>query len=273
MISRPKLGVCTWTFGDLPLAQIASRLAELQFDGVELLGDLAGYAEEKISATAVKQIFSEHSLEIFSLTPANVDLAHPDTAVRQQAIDYYLQLLDFAAELGKPLISVHGFVGRVSPISTMAEETRLLETAVRQIAQRAQENNLQLVFEVLNRYESHLINTAEQALDFVNQAGMPNVGVLLDAYHMNIEEQDAAGAIRQVGERLWLYHMADSNRQAIGRGHIKLGDQLWALEDIGYSGPIIFEMTAPGPNPFTPIKDENSLNWLETYLRESRSWF
>ena len=257
----------------MPLGQIASRLAELQFDGVELLGDLAGFAELNLSPTVVKQIFSEHDLEIFSLTPANVDLAHPETAVRQQAIDYYLQLLDFAAELGQTLILVRGFVGRVRPITTIVEEMLRLETAVQQIAKRAQEYDLRLVFEVLNRYESYLINTAVQAVGFINRIDSGNVGVLLNAYHMNIEEKDAAGAIRYVGERLWLYHMADSNRQAIGRGHIKLGDQLWALEDIGYAGPLIFEMTAPGPSPFTPIKDEKALNWLETYLKESRSWF
>ena len=102
---------------------------------------------------------------------------------------------------------------------------------------------------------------------------MPNVGVLLDAYHMNIEEQNGATAIRTVGDKLWLYHLADSNRQGLGRGHTKFGDQLWALEDIEYDGPIIFECTAPGPNPFTPIKDDDSLMWLETYLRESREMF
>jgi sugar phosphate isomerase/epimerase len=90
---------------------------------------------------------------------------------------------------------------------------------------------------------------------------------------MNIEEQDAGAAIRSVGDRLWLYHMADSNRQGIGRGHTKLGLHLWGLEDIGYTGAIIFECVAPGANPFAPIKDEHSLMWVETYLQESRSWF
>lgn len=252
----------------MPLAQVAQRLVNLRFDGVELLGDLSRY-----SAAEAAQILQDHGLKLFSITPDNVDLAHPDTVVRQQAIDYYLQLLDFAAELGRPLVSCHGFVGRVEPVSTMAEERELLVTAVRQIAQRAQKQNLRLVFEVLNRYETHLIHTAAEALAFVQDVNVPNVGILLDAYHMNIEEQNGAEAIRTVGDKLWLYHLADSNRQGLGRGHTKFGDQLWALEDIGYGGPIIFECTAPGPNPFTPIKDENSITWLETYLRESRDMF
>lgn len=262
-----RLGVCTWTFGSLPLTEIARRLNKLGFDGVELMGDLELY-----EAAEAAQVLQDYGLAAFSLTPENVDLAHPDTATRSKAIDYYLSLLDFAAELGGPLVSCHGCVGRVRPVGTLAEERALLVSAVRQIAERAGELSLRLVLEVLNRYEAHLLNTAAQALEFVAEVGADNVGILLDAYHMNIDEADPAVALRQVEERLWLYHAADSNRQGIGRGHTDFGAQLAALADIGYSAPIILECTAPGPDPFTAIKDEDSLAWLETYLQESRSW-
>jgi sugar phosphate isomerase/epimerase len=128
------------------------------------------------------------------------------------------------------------------------------------------------VIEALNRYESHLLNTAAEVSAFVTEVGSDHVGILLDAYHMNIEEADPAAALRLAGERLWLYHAADSNRQGIGRGHTDLGAQLAALVDIGYAGPIILECTAPGPDPFAAIKDEQSLAWVETYLQESRAW-
>jgi len=129
-----------------------------------------------------------------------------------------------------------------------------------------------MAMEVLNRYEAHLLNTAVEAVEFVGDVGSGSLGILLDAYHMNIEEADPAEAIRCAGDRLWLYHAADSNRQGIGRGHTDFQAQMAALSDAGYVGPIILECTAPGPNPFTPIKDESSLDWLETYLRESRAW-
>lgn len=260
-----RLGVCTWTFGDLPLGEIARRLEALGYEGVELMGDLARYR-----AAEAAQILSDHGLAIFSLTPENVDLAHPDEAVRRRAIDYYLRLLDFAAGLDHPLVSCHGLVGRVRAVTTGAEEYDLLLRSVRQIAGRAQSLNLRLVMEVLNRYEAHLINTAAEAVRFVADVGAGNVGLLLDAYHMNIEEADPAAALRLAGERLWLYHAADSNRQGIGRGHTDFGAQLIALAEVGYAGPIILECTAPGPDPFTATKDEHSLSWLETYLHESR---
>ena len=271
-MSNHQLGVCTWTFGPLPLVEIAQRLGRLSYDGVELMGDLTAYPAGEGGGFAPGRILADNGLVAFSLTPDNVDLAHPDPTVRGQAVDYYLQLLDFAVELGKPLVSCHGFVGRVRPLSSLAEERQLMLEAVGQIADRAKSYDLRLVFEVLNRYESHLVNTGQEALAFIDDLARENVGVLLDVYHMNIEEADPAEALRQAGSKLWLYHAADSNRQAVGRGHTDFEGQLDALGDIGYQGPIILECTAPGPDPFTPVKGEDYLDWLESYLRESRDF-
>jgi D-psicose/D-tagatose/L-ribulose 3-epimerase len=267
MEQRTGLGVCTWLFGEMPLAEIARRVQGLGFDGVELMGDL-----EQYSAAEAARIMRDHGLAVFSLTPADVDLAHPDPGIRSTAVDYYLRLLDFASELDHPLVSCHGLVGRVRAITTQAEERAVFVEAVRKIGERANTLGLRLVMEVLNRYEAHLINTSAEAVQFVADVAVDSVGILLDAYHMNIEEASPADAIRQAGKRLGLYHVADSNRQGIGRGHTDFGAQLATLSDIGYQGPIILECTAPGPDPFAAIKDEGSLAWLETYLRESRAW-
>jgi sugar phosphate isomerase/epimerase len=266
MTSRRPLGVCTWTFGNLPLNDIARRIAKLGYNGVELMGNLQAY-----QAAEANQILQNHNLQIFSLTPDNVDLAHPDSAVRAKATDYYLRLLDFAAALGQPLVSCHGYVGRVRPLNNLAQEKQLFVRSVQTIAERAQTLKLRLVIEVLNRYEAHLVNTAAQAADFLAKVGAENVGILLDAYHMNIEESDPAEAIRLAADRLWLYHAADSNRQGIGQGHTNFNAQLTALSDINYRGPIIIECTAPGPDPFTPIKTKDSIKQLETCLQESRA--
>jgi len=267
MTDQHKLGVCTWLFGDLALPEIARRIQALGFDGVELMGDLKNYEPAETA-----RILGDHGLEVLSLTPDNVDLAHPDAGIRSAAIDYYLRLLDFAAALDHPLVSCHGLVGRVRAIASQEEERGLFVSAVRQIADRGQALGLRLVMEVLNRYEAHLLTTAAETLEFVADVGAANLGILLDAYHMNIEEADPAEALRRAGKRLGLYHAADSNRQGIGRGHTDFRAQLSALAEIGYKGPIILECTAPGPDPFTAIKDAESRTWLETYLRESREW-
>lgn len=266
------LGACTWPFGDLSLADIARRLRTLGFDGVELMGDLDRYESREVSV-----ILRDQGLSVFSLTPGDVDLAHPKPEIRSRAIDYFLRLLDFAAAIGHPLVACHGLVGRIRPVVGTSQdlERAVFVDAARQIAERAQTMGLRLVMEVLNRYESHLLNTAAEAVQFVKDLlalGADNVGILMDAYHMNIEEANPAQALRLAGDHLWLYHAADSNRQAIGRGHTDFTSQMAALAAVGYAGPIILECTPPGLDPFRSIKGPDSLDWLETYLRESREW-
>jgi D-psicose/D-tagatose/L-ribulose 3-epimerase len=262
-----KIGSCTWMFGDLRLDDIVQRLQVLGFDGVELMGDLSLYRPAEAGRT-----LAAYGLQVLSLTPADVDLPHPDAQVRQQALDYYYKLLDFAAALDRPLVGCHGCVGRIRAISSQAKEYELFVEGVRQVAERARPMGLRLAIEVLNRYEAHLLNTAAQALEFVADVGADNVGLLLDAYHMNIEEADPAAALRQAGDHLYLYHVADSNRQAVGRGHTDFPAQIRALRDAGFTGPIVIECAAPGPDPFTAIKGPDSLPWLETYLGESLRW-
>lgn len=262
------LGVCTWTFGTRPLSKIAKRVADIGLDGVELLGELKAY-----TAVQAKQILADHNLTAYSLTPENVDLTHPDSAVRRQAIDYFYRLIDFAAELGNPLVSCHGLVGRVAPLATQAEEDEWLVSGVQQVADRAAQNGLKVVFEVLNRYETHQVRTGREALSLLDTVQRDNVALLMDAYHMNIEEADPAAALRTVGNRLGLYHAADSNREGVGRGHTDFAAQTAVLRLINYDGPIIFECTPPGPNPFTPSKGDEDWEWLELFLRESSNYF
>ncbi len=258
-----KLGACTWIFGDTPLEEVAHGLSRLGYDGVELLGDPQGYPPQE-----ARRILSDHGLEAFSLTPLDVDLAHPDPEVRRRALDYYLGLLDYAAELGAGVVSCHGRVGRVRPIASQAEEEKLFLEGVAHLAARAEGLGLRVALEVLNRYESHLLNTAAQALAVVEEVGSPALGVLLDTYHMNIEEADLPWTIRLVGGWLQLFHVADSNRRGVGRGHIPFPELLSALEGIGYRGPLIVECTAPGPDPFTPVKGPG---WEEAVWGEVRA--
>jgi D-psicose/D-tagatose/L-ribulose 3-epimerase len=259
-----RYGVCNWIFGDQPLAEIAARLKGLGYDGVELAGNL-----ERYDAQEVKNVLADHGLAVLSLTPENVDLAHPDKGVRQKAVDYYLPLLDFASAVGDPVVCCHGAVGRIRAVSDYEQEWAFFVDGVRQIAARAQERGLRIAMEVLNRYEAHLLNTAQEALRFLKEVGHRNVGMLLDAYHMNIEEADLRSAIWAAKDRLLLFHVADSNRQAVGRGHTDFRGIMHTLRDIGYEGPVILECTAPGPDPFTPVKGPGWRKEAWGYVAES----
>ncbi|WP_461538605.1 sugar phosphate isomerase/epimerase family protein [Spongorhabdus nitratireducens] len=261
---RYETGVCTWTFGDLSLKEIFQRVSALGFDGVELHGDLQSF-----TPAYVRSLMDEHNLKVFSLTPDNVDIVHSDSVIRNKAMDYYRQLIDFAAELGNPVVSCHGDVGRVKALTSQEQEEALLVENVQILADYAADRNIRLVFEVLNRYESHLINRAGQAKALLKAVGRQNLGVLLDAYHMNIEEPSLAKAIKTTDNQLGLFHIADSNREGIGYGHTDFKAVFAALDDIGYRGPVIMETTARGPNPFTPVKGNAYLQQLEQFLQAS----
>ncbi len=262
-----RFGVCTWTFGDMPLDQIADTLAHLGYDGMELMGDLQAYRP-----AAVRAVCRQTGLAVLSLTPENVDLAHPDAAIRTAALDYYRRLIDFAHEVGCPIVSCHGAVGRVRAIASQEQEYGYLLGGVAALAPLAAQAGVRVAMEVLNRYESHLLNTAVQAVEFVQAVGHPSVGILLDAYHMNIEEADPAQAVERAGEHLFLFHVADSNRAALGLGHTDFPALAAALKKIGYKGDIIVECTAQGPDPFTPVKGGEWRAELIGYLRRSREY-
>ena len=259
-----RYGVCNWIFGDEDLAATAAFLSQAGFDGLELKGDLQLYRPADVTA-----VLDSHGLAVLSLTPEDVDLAHPEADVRAEALDYYLHLLDFAAAVGAPVVSCHGAVGRVRALSGQQEEYGYLLAGVQRIAARAAELDLRLAMEVLNRYESHLLNTAAQAVRFVADVGAPNVGILLDAYHMNVEEADLAAAILDAGPHLTLFHAADSNRQAVGRGHTDFLALIRALRRVGYDGDVIVECTAAGPDPFTPVKGPGWRDQVRRYAVES----
>jgi D-psicose/D-tagatose/L-ribulose 3-epimerase len=267
--SRPThpIAVCTWCFGDAPLADTLDRIVRVGADGVELAVD-----PYDVDPATVRRFLAERGLQLVSLTPPNVDIAHPDDAVRARAVAVYERLIDVGAQLGRPLVSCHGLVSRVAPLVSLEREREILAGAVRSIAAFARERGLRVVVEVLNRYESHLVNTAREALDLLERVGDDDVFVLLDAYHMHLEERDPAAALRAVGARLGLYHLADSNREGLGRGQVDVPRQLSALGDVGYRGPIVLECTAPGPNPFTAEKGEGFRDVLEAHLRDSVAW-
>ena len=112
---------------------------------------------------------------------------------------------------------------------------------LRQVAETAAGSGITLVLEVVNRYESNVLNTAAQAVEMCKRIGAENVKVHLDVYHMNIEESDIPSAIMETGPYLGYFHTGDSHRGYLGSGTIDLAGAFRALVRSGYAGPITFE--------------------------------
>lgn len=266
IFSRPKLGVALWTLGQIPLAESAPLIAEMKYDGVVL-----PFSQVEDSATTAKILLAK-GLACFALAPNPVDLAHPETAVRQPTIAHVEEVIETAVALQSPLVTVRNLPGRFRPISSADEERVLFETAVSHLATFAAERNIRLAVEVVNRYESFLCVKTDDTLAMIARLNQPNLGLTLSAFHMNLEEQDAAATMRTAGDKLALFYMADSNRQAIGQGHLKLGMHLWALEAMP-DVPVILECLPEDGDPFGAEVEGNGRANVLKQLKNSRSWF
>ena len=109
------------------------------------------------------------------------------------------------------------------------------------IAEKAKRENIAIGLEVVNRYETNLLNTGAEGVEMVKRIGSDNVCVHLDTYHMHIEESGLSNAIRACGDHLGYFHVGESHRGYLGSGNIDFQDIFRALAEISYSGPITFE--------------------------------
>jgi len=256
-------GLCIWTFGDIPLEEKCRLAKEIGVDGVEVQGDLKQDPQE------LANLLAKYELKVLSVTPTNVDISNINEDTRQKAVQYFLDLLSWAREIGANRICLHGEVGKIVGCGDHEKDWELVLNSTKTVMEKAEALQIEVVFEVLNRYENHQIVTSKEALRLIDAVNSPKLFVLLDAYHMNIEESNPVDALKTAGKKLGIYHVADSNRQAIGNGHADIKSQIAALHEIDYVGPIIMEMTAEGPNPFTPIKGENYLQVVIDYYKTS----
>ncbi|HEV7849611.1 MAG TPA: sugar phosphate isomerase/epimerase [Mycetocola sp.] len=113
--------------------------------------------------------------------------------------------------------------------------------ALSRLASRAEDLGIRLSLEVVNRYETNVMNTGRQALEFLDQVGHTNVSVHLDTYHMNIEESDQYTPVLDVGDRLGYVHIGESHRGYLGSGTVDFGSFFRGLARNGYDGPVVFE--------------------------------
>lgn len=248
-----------------------ARVAAAGYDGIELPGEPGRW-----DPAEVRRLLDRHRLAALALTASCMfpqtprDLAHPDPAIRAQAVRYMVDCLRFAADVGAPLIQMlPSGETRLAPVASRDEEWSWSVEAMRAAAREAERHAVRIAVEPLNRYEAYLVTTVQDALAYVADVGSPSVGITVDVFHANIEEAGIAGAIRAAASRLLHVHLADTNRQALGRGHLDLDAVTGALRDIGYGGSAVLEVTPPGPDPFRSIKDARSPAVLDEFLAES----
>jgi D-psicose/D-tagatose/L-ribulose 3-epimerase len=172
------------------------------------------------------------------------NLASADPAVRQAAVAFYTDLLERLDQLDIRTIGggIYSYwpIDYAQPIDKIGDWGRSVEQ-VRVVGQVARELGISYCLEVLNRFEGYLLNTAAEAVRFVDEVGLANVKVMLDTFHMNIEEDSFGAAIRLVGPRLGHFHTGETNRRVPGQGRIPWPEIAEALTDIAYTGAMVME--------------------------------
>ena len=164
----------------------------------------------------------------------------------EKAEEFLKQAVDLTADLGSTALSgaIYTNLGTLTGEPPSEEELDTVARVLKRVARYAADRDLQLGIEAVNRYESHLINLAEQLTDVLNTIDEPNVFAHLDTYHMNIEEKGFYEPIVKLGDKLKYIHLSESDRGTPGTGNVHWNEVFRGLHDIGYEGHLVMESFA-----------------------------
>lgn len=275
-----EIGVNTWVWTspltDAGVADLLRRIAGMGFDAVELPLENAG----DLDVAVVSEVLAETGLTpcvVGAMAPGR-DLVDADCVAATQ--DYLRACVDFAAGVGArtvcgPFYAATGRVWRMDADQRQAAYDDL-RTHLAPVVDHALAQGVRLGVEPLNRYETSLINTVDQALTALEPLLGDGLGLALDSYHLNIEERSSADAIRAAGPHLVHVQVCGSDRGAPGGDQTDWPAFVAALDEVGYGRPLVIEsFTADNASiataasiwrPLAPTQDELARDGL-SFLR------
>jgi D-psicose/D-tagatose/L-ribulose 3-epimerase len=226
---------------------VLGRVARAGYDVVEVAVEEAGALDPDLLRAAL----DEHGLDVIVIGfgTAGRDLSSGDAAERTAGLQYGRACVDLAAGAGARVLCgpLHSAVGKarvLDPGERRAERARAVE-GLREVAGYAGERGISVALEPLNRFENDMLNTVAQGLELCDAVGLENVGLLLDTFHMNVEEKHMGGALREAGERLLHFHASENDRGAPGSGHVNWHEVRDGLQAIGYDEVVSVESFVP----------------------------
>jgi len=226
-----------------PLEMTLKRIKKFGYESIEISGEPAQY-----DVKTTRALLKEHGIRCWgavTLTLGERNLAARDEGQRARSVDYVKSVITMVSELeGEIITLVPATVGKVVPDGTEEEEWKWVVEATKECFAHGKAKGVRIAVEPLNRFETYLFNRCAQALALAD-AVSPECGVCLDAFHLNIEEEDMYEAIRLAGKRLFDFHIADNNRFAAGLGQLDWPKIIGTLKEIGYDGALTNEFVAP----------------------------
>ncbi len=227
-----------------------AKAKDCGFDAVEI----SLVSGPDIDIHQIRETLDRLGLDVFCSMglPLDKDITSPDKAIQRAGIEYLKQCAETASRLGSPVLCGLPYVPWLHfPNTTdLVPYRERSAEAMRTVAATAGDLGITICTEVINRFETYLFNTVAEGMQYLEMIGHSAVKLQLDTYHMNMEEDDIPGAIRQAGARIGHFHCADSNRKLPGRGHIDWHSVKSALDEVGFQGPLVIE-TFPNPKAET----------------------
>ena len=242
-----EIGVNTWVWTspltDASLPDLLARIAAMGFDAVELPLESAG----DLTVPGVVDALAGTGLTPYvvgAMAPGR-DLVDTDPETVAATQDYLRACVDLAAGIGAtavcgPFYAATGRVWRMDAAQREAAYAQLRESLA-PVVEHAAAHGVRLGIEPLNRYETSLVNTVDQALTALGPLLGDALGLALDTYHLNIEERSSAAAVRTAGEHLAHVQVCGSDRGAPGGDQTDWQALVAALDEVGYAGPLNIE--------------------------------
>ena len=213
-----------------------AKAAALGYDAVEVFAPNA----DAIPVDELKALTAEHNLKVAAVGTGGGWVIHkwhlcqPDAASRENAKNFIRAIIDAGAQLGAPAI-IGSMQGRFEGEVSKEQALDWLREALNDLGEHAKAAGVPLIYEPLNRYESNLLNRAEDAVAFLETLETDNIVFLADLFHMNIEEANIADGLRTYGRHIGHVHFVDSNRRPAGCGHMDYAPIAAALKEVGYA--------------------------------------
>ena len=239
-----KYGINTllWTAAfDTSHLDLLPKFKEQGFDGVEI----ARFNFDGFPAAEIRKALERNALEctFCSALTGQTSLIADTPAGRRAAQDFLIHGIETAAELGAKI-----FVGPFcSPVGYLPgrrrtnDEWKRAVDGLKYLGDILARHNVVLVIEPLNRFETYFLNTAEDGVRLCEEIRHPNMGILADTFHFNIEEKNIGDSFRRLGKHLKHVHTCENDRGIPGSGHVEWDDVLSALADMNYEGWVVIE--------------------------------
>ncbi len=211
------------------------------FDGVEL----PLFHPAQFAANAIQRGLQDNGLEctICSVLTPGLNMTVADADVRQRTVDHMKACAEKAAEVGAKIIAgpLYSPVGLMTGVRRTTEEWQRVVDCYHQLGDTLTNTGVTIAIEPLNRFETYFLNTATDAARLCDEINHPNVGILFDTFHANIEEKSIADGYRTAGKHLKHVHTCENDRGIPGTGHVEWSAVFQALRDVKYDGWLTIE--------------------------------